>query len=149
MLISVNLSKQVYEYFKGYDLSQVTDKLLDMYDFTSLPPITGERYKEVRINVTNELYLDLYERYGARSKKVSLSRLLEFAYTMDVLALPRFQVMRDQELENPVPDLLEKAYRILCEARKYDDSPELNDITKLVRAYFTFYKENVTVGLEE
>lgn len=141
MLVSVNLSKEVYEYFREYDLSQVVDKLLEMYDFTNLPPITGTRYKEVKVNITNTVYIETYNMLGARSKKVSLGRLFEFAYNMDVLALPRFQAMRDITLEDPTDGLLQRAYKALLDARKYDESSELKDITQLVRAYISYRKK--------
>ena len=137
MLVNVNMSREVYEYFKDYDLSAVADTLLDMYDFTNLPQIAGKREVERRVNVSNTAYIDLYETLGPRSKKISLGRLFEFAYSMDVLALPRFEQLR---LTNPVKtdptvSLLTKAYRALLEAQKYDNSTELKEITSLVYGY--------------
>lgn len=137
MLVSVNMSKEVNDYFSGHDLSKVIDTLLDMYDFTTLPQIHGKREIERRVNVSNELYINLYNTLGPRSKKVSLGRLLSFAYDMDVLRMPRFENMKATTTEHhdPVPGLLDKAYKILLEAKKYDNSNTLQKIVEYVYAY--------------
>lgn len=138
MIVAVNMSKEVNDYFKGYNLDQVVDTLLDIYDFTTLPQISGKREVERKVNVSNELYINLYNTLGPRSKKVSLGRLLEFAYNMDVLRLPRFEDMRKSTVpnqHNPVPSLLNKAYRTLLDAQRYDNSEELKAITNLLYNY--------------
>ena len=135
MLINANMSMEVYDYFKGHDLSQVANTLLEMYDFTNLPQITGAREKEVRLNITNEYYLSLYTTLGPRSKKLSLGRLFEFGYNMDVLAHSRFDTMKVNVRETPVASLVDRAYRALCNAQKYDSSDELKEITNLVYNY--------------
>ena len=137
MLINANLSMEAYEYFRGHDMSEVANTLLEMYDFTNLPPIQGGRGKEVKLNITNEYYLSLYVSHGARSKKVSLGRLFEFAYNMDVLAMPRFEQMKvhADEIKSPVYSLVDRAYRALNQAQKYDDSELLRTITKFVYEY--------------
>lgn len=137
MLVNVNMSNEVYNYYKGHDLSQVADALLEMYDFTNLPQKSGPREKECRINVSNEYYISLYNTLGPRSKKISLGRLFEFGYNMDVLALSRFDKMRntDRRIDSPVPALLDKAYKALLLACKYDTSAELKTITSLVYDY--------------
>lgn len=135
MLVNVNMSKEVFEYFKGHDLSRVADTLMEMYDFTNLPPVSGHREVERRINVSNEMYISLYESLGPRNKKVSLARLFEFAYNMDVLSMPRFEKMRVTKVSNPTRTLVDRAYRALLEAQRYDNSIELKEITKLVYAY--------------
>lgn len=136
MLVNVNMSREVYNYFKGHDMSKVADALLEMYDFTNLPQKTGPREKEVRLNVSNEYYISLYNSLGPRSKKISLGRLFEFAYTMDVLSLPRFEAMRNEQVnDNPTPALIDKAYKSLLLAQKYDDSQELKQLTNLVYNY--------------
>lgn len=136
MIVSVNMSREVYEYFKGHDLSKVADALLEMYDFTNLPQKTGPREKECRLNVSNEYYISLYNTLGPRSKKISLGRLFEFAYTMDVLSLPRFESMRDDsQNDDPTPTLIDRAYKALLLAQKYDKSPELKQLTDLVYEY--------------
>lgn len=135
MLVNVNMSKDVYEYFKGHDLSRVADTLMEMYDFTNLPPVSGPREIERRVNVSNETYISLYESLGPRNKKVSLARLFEFAYNMDVLSMPRFEAMRVTKVSNPTRTLVDRAYRALLEAQRYDNSIELKEITNLVYAY--------------
>jgi hypothetical protein len=130
------MSREVYEYFKGHNLSKVADALLEMYDFTNLPQKIGPREKECRLNVSNEYYISLYNTLGPRSKKISLGRLFEFAYTMDVLSLPRFESMRDDsQNDDPTPTLIDRAYKALLLAQKYDKSPELKQLTDLVYEY--------------
>lgn len=146
MIVNANLSREVYEYYKGHDLSCVADTLLEMYDFTNLPQCAAKidptQRKECRINVSNEYYISLYNTFGPRSKKLSLSRLFEYGYNMDVLALPRFDTMRiDNQNDDPTPSLINKAYRALLLAQKYDPSPELKQITDLVYAYKEVLKD--------
>lgn len=135
MIVNVNMTKKVYDYFKRYDLSKVADTLLEMYDFTNLPQISGKREVERKVNVTNEMYISLYNTLGPRSKKISLGRLFEFGYNMDVLSLPRFDEMRVETRENPAYSLLDKAYRLLLSAKQYDQSEELQLITVSVLRY--------------
>lgn len=136
MIVNVNMSREVYDYFKGHDLSKVADALLEMYDFTNLPQRTGPREKEIKVNISNEYYISLYNTLGPRSKKISLGRLFEFAYNMDVLALPRFESMRaEDQHDNPTYSLVDRAYRALLTAQKYDKTPELRQLTKLVYEY--------------
>lgn len=93
MIINANLSKPVYEYYQGTDLSRVVDRLLDTIDITMLPVdiSAGVRYKEVKLNVTNVYYLTLYKTFGPRSKKVSLSRLLTYGMSIDILQVDDFK----------------------------------------------------------
>ena len=135
MIVNVNMSREVYDYFKGHDLSSVADVLMEMYDFTNLPPVTGKREIERKVNVSNEMFISLYETLGPRSKKLSLGRLFEFAYNMDVLALPRFESMRVEEKDDPTYSLVDRAYRALLMAQKYDKSPELKELVNLVYNY--------------
>ena len=136
MIVNVNMSREVYDYFKGHDLSKVADALLEMYDFTNLPQRTGPREKEIKVNISNEYYISLYNTLGPRSKKISIGRLFEFAYNMNVLALPRFESMRaEDQHDNPTYSLIDRAYRALLTAQKYDKTPELRQLTKLVYEY--------------
>lgn len=145
MIVNANMSFEVYNYFKGYDMSQVADALLEMYDFTNLPQRSGPREKECKINVSNEYYISLYKTLGARSKKLSLGRLFEFAYNMDVLALPRFQDMRViEKKDDPTPALVQKAYRNLLAAQAYDESLELKEIINLVYGYYKYVRKEST-----
>ena len=136
MIVNVNMSNEVYDYFKGHDLSKVTDALLEMYDFTNLPQRVGPREKEIKVNVSNAHYISLYNTLGPRSKKLSLGRLFEFAYNMDVLALPRFTSMRTEDQnDNPTYSLVDRAYRALLAAQKHDKTQELKELTRLVYEY--------------
>lgn len=140
MLVNANISREVYEYYKGHDLSKVTDALLEMYDFTNLPQcavrIDSSQRKECKINVSNEYYIQLYNTFGPRSKKLSIGRLLEFGYNMDVLAHSRFESMRvEDRQDNPTFTLIDRAYRALLSAQKYDDSVMLKELTKLTYDY--------------
>lgn len=136
MIVNVNMSRKVYDYFKGHDLSKVADALLELYDFTNLPQRIGPREKEIKVNVSNEYYISLYNTLGPRSKKLSLGRLFEFAYNMDVLALPRFASMRAEgQNDNPTYSLVDRAYRALLAAQKHDKTPELKELTRLVYGY--------------
>lgn len=136
MIVNVNMSREVYDYFKGHDLSKVADALLEMYDFTNLPQRVGPREKEIKVNVSNEYYISLYNTLGPRSKKLSLGRLFEFAHNMDVLALSRFESMRaEDQNDNPTYSLVDRAYRALLAAQKHDKTPELKEITRLVYEY--------------
>lgn len=140
MIVNANLSREVYEYYKGHDLSKVADTLLEMYDFTNLPQcatkIDSSQRKECRLNISNEYYISLYNTFGPRSKKLSLGRLFEFGYNMDVLSLPRFESMRiTDQYDNPTHSLVERAYKALLLAQKYDDSEMLKEITRLVYDY--------------
>ena len=135
MIVAVNMSREVFEYYKEYDLSAIADTLLEIYDITSLPPTCGQRDVERKINVSDQFYLSLYKTYGPRSKKTSLGRLFEFGYRMDVLAMPRFKIFRAEKVDDPTFSLVDKAYKALLEAKKYDDSAELAEIITFVYDY--------------
>lgn len=133
MIVSLNMSREVYDYFKNYDLSDVANCLLEQYDITVLPPTSGQRDVERTVNITDPVYIQLYNAVGPRSKKVSLGRLFEFAYNMDVLANPYFKVKPTKNKDNPAPSLVNSAYRTLLLAQKYEpDNKELKQITELV-----------------
>lgn len=145
MLVTVNMSREVYEYYKNYDLSQIVDTLLDMYDFTSLPPTCGKREVQRTVDIENEAYIALYNAVGPRSKKCSLGRLLEFGYTMDVLDMPRFERLRvNAKTHNPTLPLIDRAYKALLGARKFDDSDELRIITEAVYNYREVLRDEQT-----
>lgn len=139
MRVSFNMSREVYEYFKDYDLSEVAETLLEMYDFTDLPPTSGRRDVERTINISNKFYIEQYQLFGPRSHKVSLGRLFEFAFNMNVLDLPRFEIFKTNTVDDPVPALLDKAYRSLLAAEKHDTSNELKQITNIVYSYKEVY----------
>lgn len=131
MIVSVNLSQEVYDYYKDYDLSDIANALLKQYDFTCLPAKTGGRDKEIRVNVTDPTYIQLYKVVGPRSKKVSLARLFEFGYNMDALCCLDIKPTKNED--NPFPTLMEKVYRTLLEAQKYTDNPCIKDMIEIAR----------------
>lgn len=138
MIVNANMSREVYEYYKEYDLSKVADTLLELYDFTNLPQCAAKidsQRKECKINVSNEYYISLYNTFGPRSKKLSLGRLFEYGYNMDVLSLSRFNEMKVEVKDNPTASLVDKAYRALNLAQRYDTSEELRQLTRLVYEY--------------
>lgn len=139
MIVSANLSQEVYHYFKDYNLSDVANALLAKYDFTCLPPTSGKRYKEIRVNITDPVYISLYGTVGPHSKKVSLGRLFEFAYYMDVLSSPDFSVEPTKNEDSPVPQLLNKAYRALLEAQQYTDNLIIKELTKMINDLKTVF----------
>lgn len=132
MIVSVNMSQEVYDYFKDYDFSDVANSLLEQYDFTCLPPTSGIRDKEVRVNIVNPTYIQLYNIVGPRSKKVSLGRLFEFARNID--ALSDLEIEPRDKTDSPVPALLEKVYRTLLEIQKYTDDSNIKEITDIIRS---------------
>lgn len=135
IVVNVNMSKEVFEYFRNHDKSRVANALLEMYDFTNLPAVEGTRARECKITVENEMFISLYNTLGPRNKKVSLARLFEFAYNMDVLNLPRFKEMQIVLHEKPTYTLVDRAYKALLEAQKHDKSQELRELTNLVYSY--------------
>ncbi len=144
MLVSFNMSREVFEYFKDFDLSDIANTLLEQYDFTALPPTSGRRDVERKVNITNPAYIALYNTLGPRSKKVSLGRLFEFAYNLDVLSLPYFKIKPTRHEDNPAYTLIDRAYRALIEAQKYVDDEVLKDLTRITYQY----KEKVKNGTE-
>lgn len=137
MRVSINMPTRVYDYFKEYDFNDLVDCLLQQYDITAMPQTTVDRNDRVErvVNVTDPTYIQLYNIVGPRSKKVSLARLLEFAYNMDVLSNPHFEVKPTSNKDNPTASLIGTAYRALLNAQRYNpDDKELKEITDLVYA---------------
>lgn len=95
--VTFALSKDVYDYYKerlrsADDWSVIADKMLSMYDITALPPTREEKYTQRTIFVSNENFINLYNEFGPKSKKCSLSRLFQFGRDCDIFALPEFTV---------------------------------------------------------
>ena len=132
MVVNVNMSREVYEYFKDYDLSDVANCLLEQYDFTVMPPTSGQRDVERKVNITDPVYIRLYRAVGPRSKKVSLARLFEFAYHADVLSNPNFAVKPTKHQDDPTYNLINSAYHYLLRAKKYNDHEQIALVTKIV-----------------
>lgn len=103
MVINVMISEEVYTYFAPYDLSKITDLLIDMYEIETLPQIATPTTKQVRLDITNPLYILLYNTFGPRSKKVSIGRLLDFAYNLDILSLKPELATFTREYSEPTP----------------------------------------------
>ena len=143
IIVTVNLSREVAEYFKNYDLSKVIDLLLDMFDFTNLPACSLPRYTYKKVAITNSTYISLYNTLGPKNKMVSLGRLLEYAYNIDVLSLPRFeQFMQKQEdntMQKAFTSALYKAYRALLDAQQFAPQQEREYIDTLTKAVYDYY----------
>ena len=144
--VSVNFSREVLDYFEHYDLSGVADQLLDMIDFTNLPECVYKRTTYRTVTITNETFITLYNSLGPRNKKVSLARVFEFGYNVDVLSLDRFQqyLLQDEassSQQKRAVTLVYRAYRALCEAQHLDNSETLREITSLVYNYYKKVKE--------
>ena len=99
MRVSVNMSRETYNYWSKYDLAAVADVLLSIYDITSLPPCSGGREIERRIDVQNEQYLDMYETFGTHSKKLSLGRLFEFGANADIAHTDEFKSLYKKDVD--------------------------------------------------
>lgn len=161
MKISVTMSKEATEYFANIDLSTLINNLLDVYDYTNLPAVSRPRYTYRSVDITNETFLSLYNSLGAHNKKVSLSRLIEFAYDMDVLATspslatkegsmqtitPAIERVQQMQRAKRLQSLVYKAYRALMDASSlYEKPPEpLVQVLDVVRTYY-----NVVRGGDE
>lgn len=148
--VCANVSGEVAEYYKGYDVNQVANALLEIFEFDNLPPMSGKREVEYRVIINNAFYENMYKTYGPRSKKVSLGRLFEFGMNMDVLKSEQFKAFKD---ENYVPpDLgrvyLNNAYATLKKAQRYCQDKKLKDIVEVLRLYI-FTKEDTIEGVNE
>lgn len=135
--VNANLSKEIYEYYEGYNLSDVVATLLDMFDITQLPPVEGQRYKEVRLTISDPYYISLYRSLGPRNKKVSLARLLSYGYSVDVLSnTTKFvKILTKQDEISVSRAAVLRAYSYLSDARKAHSTQELIEIMRLVYKY--------------
>lgn len=137
MIVRVNMAKEVADYFANYNLDDVVNLLLNEYDFMHLPPYSGRREVIRDVNVTNELYLNMYSHYGPHSKKLSLSRLLEHAYNMDCLAtlnIEESEITNNTDVDR-AKALLKQAYEKLLQAAKLLDSSVLTEIAASIGSY--------------
>lgn len=136
--ICVNISIQADEYFKEHDLSQVVNVLLEMYDITSVPKHTYKDRVQRRVTVWNDLWLDLYNKFGPRYHGISIARLIEFAYLTDVLALERFKGLKKTEAppKNFTLVLIRRVYKNLLDLQKQrPNDMQLKQITEIVYNY--------------
>lgn len=141
MIVVANLNKEVYEYFEGYDLSAIANYLMEIYDFTALPATTGDRYKEVRVEVTHPLYITMYRALGPRSNKVSLARLFEFAYHLDIKYTHDLSEFT-QEAPQPVDisQQLSRAKSALRRAWKETSDEDIKDVIGIISILEERYK---------
>lgn len=144
MIVKVSFSKEVLSYFKNYDLDKICDLLLETFDITNLPPCELPRYTYRTINVNNENFISLSNSLGPWSKKLSLSRLFEFAYNLDFLSEGDYSsYLLSEKSVNAAPSVnqqLDKIYRLLLEIKKYDSSEELQSIISMVYLYMKLKK---------
>ena len=150
--VCANVSRQVADYYKNCNIDDVVNTLLETFEFDRLPQMAGEREIELRVTVDNELYEDMYRKYGSRSKKVSLGRLLEFGMNMDVLNSDGFKIFK---IEKPETDYglfyTKKAARALKMATNYDNSEILSTALEALKVYI-FRHEGVyrsTINISE
>ena len=85
IVVRANMAQEVFNYFKHLDLNKLCDALLEKYDFMNLPLYSGTRDIVKNITITNETFIVMYNALGPRSNKLSISRLLEYAYLQEVL----------------------------------------------------------------
>lgn len=143
MTLTVNMSEDTYNYYKGYDLSNVIDILLDMYDITQLPDIekTEKLTKQVKVFVQNENYIAMRSVYGARSRRMSLARLLVFGKEMDVKQFGRFKELHAAKSQlSPETEALSElktAYKHLLMANSLTSSSVLKDFCEVLSGYIT------------
>ena len=134
--VCANVSREVADYYKNCNINDVVNTLLETFEFDRLPQMAGEREIELRVTVDNELYEEMYHKYGSRSKKVSLGRLLEFGMNMDVLNSDGFKIFK---VKKPEIDYglfyTKKAARALKMAMKYDDSEILSTAFEALEVY--------------
>lgn len=123
MIVAVNMSKEVFEYYDQYgNWDELVNKLLELYDITMMPPVKGERYTQRKVNVTNENYIALYEQLGAKNKMLSLARLLEFGFECDVLSTSMFKNMTYKSVNTDsmkVIEYLKNALSELSQAKRF------------------------------
>lgn len=120
----VGLSDVALEYYEGYNLSRVVDELLETFDISVMPSVTRDITHRKTVNVYNVPFINDYLKYGARSEKVSLTRLVEYGYDADVLRLPQFKTPDLRRTKDVVTGddtdyiaLLEKAKKCLNSAK--------------------------------
>ena len=134
--VCANVSREVADYYRGCEINDVVNTLLETFEFDKLPQMRGEREVELRLTVNNEFYESMYKTYGPRSKKVSLGRLLEFGKDMDVLNSDAFKIYKADIAE---PDFglfyLNKAVRNLKKAAEFDKSDFIVSLYEGLRAY--------------
>ena len=141
MIIRVNMSEEVADYYAGYNLDYIVDVLLKEVDFMNLPKYSGKREVIRDVDVQNDLYKTLYNTLGPRSNKVSLSRLLEYGYNIDVISqynIPIDDGYEARSEKDKCISLLHKAYINLLDASKIDNN--ISSMKDIVYQYMLFLK---------
>ena len=105
--VTVSMTKEVADYYKQYLRSaeawtMFVDKMLERYELESLPPVTGEKYTQKTITVTNEYFVSLYNEFGAKSKRCSIARLLALGKDIDIFSEEEFQQIKDIKVTTTV-----------------------------------------------
>lgn len=86
MRVSTHISREMKEYFAKYNLSGLVNKLLEEVSLMSLPDMTEPKECEVFLDIHSDIYFALRRNFGARSKLISLGKILEYAYKGDILS---------------------------------------------------------------
>lgn len=139
MKVCANVNKDVANYYKDYDLSEVIDILLSMYDITTMPAVDKSNESgriQLQIDIINEEYLNLYKLYGPRSTKISLARLLDFGYNMLILDNEIFNSCRKSEQKtddtSEVEYYLEQAKKNLKNAYNISKDDNIKNIYSIL-----------------
>lgn len=142
MRVNVIFNQETFEYWQEYDLSVAADVLLSIYDITAIPEMPAvQRDFSRKIDIYDEVYVDLIEKRGARSKKLSISRLFQFGYECDVLSSDEFRCAYYRMLPAAAEDdefcrrivRLKKAIGDVCEMRPKEK--ELAEIQEKFNEY--------------
>lgn len=149
MRVAANMSKDVAEYYEGYNLDEIVNEMLCRYDITTLPSTSmrrgGQRVERV-IDVTNEDFIVMKEHMPSRTKLLSLGRLLEYGYNIDILTNDDFmqhvslsqkekkQVTYIEHIDKAISHI-EKAVSLLPEDSKQirvlEDVIEILDVVRI------------------
>ena len=127
MIMSVTLTRDMNDYYKAKNLDIIVATLLQRYDITTLPQVTGEGRYVRKVEVKDPAYIALCGFYGTKSPKVSLSRLLFFGMCQDVCA-----TLSAEELRLPSEDTLSVLQSVLAFLDKVPRSPRIEQLYKLV-----------------
>ena len=103
--VTFALSKDVNDYYKDRlrsadDWSNIANKMLQMYDITALPPTREEKYTQRTVFISDQNFINLYNEFGPKNKKCSLSRLFQFGRDCDIFALPEFAIFAKPTVSN-------------------------------------------------
>lgn len=162
MKICASMSKNVNDYYTRHCKSQrewdlVINKLLEHYDVSSMPPVREDKYTQRMFNITNEDYLSLYYLFGARSKKVSLSRILQFGMDVDIFSFDEFANIKADDIPVNIQNLskkkslLKKALNLLkdCDKIKLSAFEAADDEIVRIETYIETYIRSIELEILE